>query len=120
MASQLRRSSEWHSIYINPDLTQKEREAGKKLREELAQRRRAGEQNIYIKRGRIVCETAQAVQGSAQAPSTTSQPTSNSSDAATAPAPTDGGTGTSVSQTRGPVSPENGMGAGQPLDNHQS
>ena len=54
MASQLRNSAEWHSLFINPDLTQKEREDGKKLRQELAARKSAGERNLYIRHGKIV------------------------------------------------------------------
>ena len=44
MASQLRISAEWHSLFINLDLTQKEREDGEKLRQELAARKRAGKE----------------------------------------------------------------------------
>ena len=62
------------SMYINPDLTQKEREAGKRLRDELAQRRRAGEQNIYIKRGRIISGAAQGAQSMTAAHSGSAQP----------------------------------------------
>ena len=54
MASQLRHLSTWKRIYVTPDLTKKEREESKKLREELAKRRQAGETDIMIKRGRIV------------------------------------------------------------------
>ena len=54
MASRLRNSARWHSLYINPDLTQKEREDGKQLRQELADRKKAREKNIYIRQGKIV------------------------------------------------------------------
>ena len=54
----LRNSSGFGNIYLSPDLTQKEREASKKLREELASRKRAGETNIIIRGGRIVQVTA--------------------------------------------------------------
>lgn len=54
LASQLRSSDEWRTLYINPDLTQKEREEGKRLRQELATRRNAGEKNLYIRKGKII------------------------------------------------------------------
>ena len=41
-------------IYINPDLSVRERQAQKKLRLELARRKENGESNIFIRRGRIV------------------------------------------------------------------
>ena len=44
----------WSNIYITPDLSRAEREAARKLREELAARRRAGEANLAIRKGRIV------------------------------------------------------------------
>ena len=53
-APQLRNSTEFGNIYITPDLTQKEREANRKLREELTARRRAGEANLTIRGGRII------------------------------------------------------------------
>ena len=53
-APQLRNSAEYGNIYISPDLTQKEREVNRKLREELASRRRAGESNLIIRGGRII------------------------------------------------------------------
>ena len=54
MAPQLRASEKWGNIYITPDLTPAEREAAKKLREELTARRKAGEVNLVIRRGKIV------------------------------------------------------------------
>ena len=53
-ASQLRHSEQYSNIYVTPDLTQKEREANRKLREELASRRRSGEANLMIKGGKII------------------------------------------------------------------
>ena len=41
-------------IFITPDLTQKQREQDKQLREELRRRRENGEQDLVIRRGRIV------------------------------------------------------------------
>ena len=64
LSSQLRNSVNFSGIYINPDMTQKEREQGKKLRDELAARRRAGEPNLAIRRGRII----QLDEGSAPTP----------------------------------------------------
>ena len=54
MAPQLRSSNMYSGIYINPDLTLKEREQGRKLREELATRKQSGEKNLTIRKGRIV------------------------------------------------------------------
>ena len=54
MAPQLRSSDKWGNVYITPDLSRTEREAARKLREELATRRRAGETDIMIRRGKIV------------------------------------------------------------------
>ena len=53
-AAGLRSSTKWKEVYICPDLTAKEREANKKLREELKRRRANGEKNLMIKRGQIV------------------------------------------------------------------
>ena len=55
MAPLLRHSERYVNIYITPDLTRKERDASKKLREELASRKRAGETNLTIRAGKIVC-----------------------------------------------------------------
>ena len=41
-------------IIITPDMTVKEREINKKLREDLMIRREAGEENLVIRRGKIV------------------------------------------------------------------
>ena len=54
MSSQLRNIPEWSNLYINPDLTPAEREMNRKLRQELAARRAAGENDIFIRRGSIV------------------------------------------------------------------
>lgn len=53
-ARELQRSQEWGQVYINPDQTKAEREKAKKLREELARRRQAGEKDIVIRKGKIV------------------------------------------------------------------
>ena len=55
-AKKLRDSSSrlFKEIFINPDLSWKERQAQKDLRSELARRKEAGESGIYIRRGRIV------------------------------------------------------------------
>ena len=47
-------SDVFKGIYINPDLSVRERQAQKKLRLELARRKENGESNIFIRRGRIV------------------------------------------------------------------
>ena len=54
VAPQLRGTDTGHNIYINPDMTKQEREEGKKLRNELAERRAKGERNLIIRRGKIV------------------------------------------------------------------
>lgn len=54
MASQLRTCEGWRRVFITPDLTYKERQQQKMLREELWKRREAGESNLCIRRGRIV------------------------------------------------------------------
>lgn len=55
-AKKLRNSSSdvFKGIYINPDLSVKERQAQRKLRLELAKRKENGESDIFIRRGRIV------------------------------------------------------------------
>ena len=50
------------SIYVSPDLTTKERDANKKLRDELKQRKDAGEKNLMIKRGKIITRPINAQQ----------------------------------------------------------
>ena len=54
IAPQLRNSDTWGNIYITPDLTKTEREAARKVREELAARRAAGESNLTIRKGKVV------------------------------------------------------------------
>lgn len=68
-AKTLRNTEDWSNIYITPDQTPKEREEGRVLREELRTRRNAGEENIVIRRNKIVAKvpsvdaTAQASEG---------------------------------------------------------
>ena len=74
LAPQLKGTDKWGNIYLTPDLTKAEREAARKLREQLAARRAAGEANITIRKGKIV-STVQSTRtgGSTQgAPLTTS------------------------------------------------
>ena len=54
LAPQLKGTDKWSNIYLTPDLTKAEREAERKLREQLAARRAAGEANITIRKGKIV------------------------------------------------------------------
>ena len=54
MSSQLRDSANWSNVYITPDLTWKEREAARNLRQELGRRRANGEENLFIRQGKIV------------------------------------------------------------------
>ena len=44
-------------MFITPDLTTREREVNKALRDELKRRKGNGEQNLMIKRGRIVSKS---------------------------------------------------------------
>jgi len=53
-ARKLHKIEEFRNVYVNPDLTQKERIAQKELRQELAQQKAAGEKDIYIRKGPIV------------------------------------------------------------------
>ena len=56
-ATKLRNNSNWNKVFISPDLTPKEREINKKLREELRNRKQAGEKNMTIRYGKIVADT---------------------------------------------------------------
>ena len=56
-ATKLRNSSKWNEVFIFPDLTPKERQTNKKLREELRNRKQVGEKNLIIRRGKIVVDT---------------------------------------------------------------
>ncbi|XP_065908959.1 26S proteasome non-ATPase regulatory subunit 10-like [Dysidea avara] len=57
-ASKLRATERWNNIYVTPDLTIKERETNKALKEELKRPKDNGEKNLIIKRGRIYGWTA--------------------------------------------------------------
>ena len=54
MDPQLRHLTKWKLIYVTPDLSKTEREEAKQLRTELASHRQAGEENLTIRRGKIV------------------------------------------------------------------
>ena len=54
VAPKLRHSSAFERIYASPDLTPKERQVNKELRDELKRRRSSGEKNLSIRRGKIV------------------------------------------------------------------
>ena len=62
-ATKLRASSKWSNVYVSPDLTLKEREQSKQLREELRARKASGEKDLYIKFGRIVPRPPRLVGG---------------------------------------------------------
>ena len=47
-------SSIFKKVYVNPDLSQKQRQIQQDLRQEVARRREAGETGLFICRGRIV------------------------------------------------------------------
>ena len=69
LAPELRKSVKWGKIYLTPDLTRVEREASRKLREELAARKAAGESNLTIRKGRII-STAQRAEAVPATPNT--------------------------------------------------
>ena len=46
--------TKWNRVYMTPDLPWKEREKRRQLHSELARRREAGEEHIWIRQGRIV------------------------------------------------------------------
>ena len=54
VASKLRNSKNFERLYIARDMTASEREKEKKLRAELIQRKRQGESEIIIRRGKII------------------------------------------------------------------
>ena len=60
-AKKLREIEGWNSIFISPDLTWKEREEGKKLRDQLRTLREEGKNDYIIKRGKIVKNLTRAV-----------------------------------------------------------
>jgi len=54
LAPKLRFSKTWSKVYIQPDMSPKEREAHKKLYEQLKRRKNQGERNLIIRHGKIV------------------------------------------------------------------
>ena len=62
----IRECTSWSNVYISPDLTPKEREANRRLREELKNRKDAGEKNLMIKRGKIVVDTRKSSEKDSQ------------------------------------------------------
>ncbi len=46
--------SQYNKVYITPDLTYREREESRRLREELAERRAKGEKDVFIRQGKLV------------------------------------------------------------------
>ena len=98
LAPQLRHLTTWTRIYITPDLPKKEREENRKLREELFARRQAGEENITIRRGKIIKlpEARSAIVSDQQSQDTPNSKESKARDhdgAATAHLPAQGGGG---------------------------
>ena len=47
-------SSIFKKVYVNPDLSQKQRQIQRELRQEVARRKEAGETSLFIRRGHIV------------------------------------------------------------------
>ena len=63
-AKKLREAERWERVFVTPDLTPKERQQNKELREELKQRTKDGEEGLVIRRGKIVkLQTSQEGQG---------------------------------------------------------
>ena len=57
------RNKKWNKVFITPDLTFKERTESRKLRAELATRRENGENDLVIRRGRIIKEDHTSFRG---------------------------------------------------------
>ena len=57
-ARKLYNSDKFSGTYINPDLSYKEIQALRELRQEMARRKTAGEKDIFIRRGQIVKKTS--------------------------------------------------------------
>ena len=74
VAPDLRNTEKWANIYITPDLTHTERVAARKVREELAARRKAGELNLTIRKGKIVVKRDITVAAVPRAPQPRSAP----------------------------------------------
>ena len=60
-SKKLRHSARFRKVYINPDLTKRQREKSAKLRSELRRRRDAGEK-VFIRGDRVVVDDASFVQ----------------------------------------------------------
>ena len=56
-AKKLRNTQNWKEIFITPDMTPREREKNKELREELKRRRELGEERLVIRKGQITLLT---------------------------------------------------------------
>ena len=54
LAKNLRKTEKWKQTYIAPDMTKQQREERRKLRVEMKRRREEGEENLTIRRGRLV------------------------------------------------------------------
>lgn len=53
-AKKLRETEKWKQVFITPDLSPKERQKNKVLREELNRRIKEGEEDLVIRRGKII------------------------------------------------------------------
>lgn len=74
----LRKSEHWKDVFVSPDLTPKERKTNRLLRTELKRRKSAGEQqNLIIRRGKIVVSIQNPETDSHQTNHSTSKLTSN-------------------------------------------
>jgi len=62
------RHEPFKGVYINPDLSIRERNAQKELREELKRRKDAGETHLKIIRGKIVMNITETVMAVDHAP----------------------------------------------------
>jgi len=61
-SKKLRLLEKFKKVYVNPDLSFQERKTQKVLRDELTRRKKAGEKDIYIRRGQIVMKSNQTQQ----------------------------------------------------------
>ena len=87
MAPEIRHHPEWSRIFVTPDLSKKEREEGKRLREELHARKEAGEENLTIRKGKIIKIQEKRVPNPSQSTGAASSSEAGGSSGQAAPAP---------------------------------
>ena len=98
LAPQLKKHPGFSAIYINPDRTKEEREQGRQLQDELATRRAKGEQNLVIRKGKIITQVGRSQHAASMGPRGPHQVDDRE------PASVGGQlSGSQVAQTEGPV-----------------